>query len=183
MRIIAIADTHVKSGSIRENLPPALLKLFEGTDMIIHAGDFVTWTAYDELSKFSGFNAVHGNMDEPILKKSLPRQKIIEVEGVRIGIVHEASLSIQDFTSAGYLAREMGVNILIFGHIHRPVIDKSEVLLICPGSPTSPRLSEPSAVELVIENGNISGKILTFKGTVCSSIESAVSFGQKIQKL
>ncbi len=179
MRIIVIADTHIKFGSIRENLPPALLKLLEGADMIIHAGDFVTLKAYDELSQFSKFHAVQGNMDEPILKKSLPRQKIIEVEGVKIGIVHEASLSIQDFTSAGYLAREMGVNILIFGHIHKPVIDKSEVLLVCPGSPTSPRLSEPSAVELVIETGNISGSILTFKGAVCSSIESAISFSKK----
>lgn len=179
MRIIAVADTHIKSGSINENLPPALLKLMEGADMVIHAGDFVTWKAYEELSHLSEFHAVQGNMDELMIRKSLPRQKIIEVGGVRVGLVHEASLSIQDFTAAGFLAREMEVNILIFGHIHKPVIEKSEVLLVCPGSPTSPRLSEPSAVELVIENGNISGKILTFKGTACSSIESAISFAKK----
>ncbi len=179
MKIIAIADTHIKFGSIREHLPPALLNLLEGADMIIHAGDFITRKAYDELSSKASFHAVYGNMDEPALKQLLPEKKIIEVEGIRIGIVHEASLSIQDFTGAGYLAREMGVNILVFGHIHKPVIERSEVLLVCPGSPTSPRLSEPSAVELVIENGNISGKILTFRGTVCSSIESARSFAQK----
>jgi putative phosphoesterase len=179
MKIIAIADTHIKYGSIRENLPLALLNLLEGADMIIHAGDFVTLKAFDELSNTAQFHGVHGNMDEPALKQLLPEKKLIEVEGIRIGIVHEASFSILDFTGAGYLAKEMGVNILVFGHIHKPVIERSDVLLVCPGSPTSPRLSEPSAVELVIENGNVSGKILTFKGTTCSSIESAISFGKK----
>lgn len=175
MKIIAIADTHIKSGSIIEQLPSHLVALLNDADMIIHAGDFVTKEAFDELSGICRLEAVYGNMDEVILKDSLPERSAIGVEGIRIGIIHEAALSLQDFTGTRYMAKEMGVDILVFGHIHKPVIQKSDVLLVCPGSPTSPRLSEPSAVELIIEGGKISGKIIMFEGTRCSAFESARS--------
>ena len=176
MRIIAISDTHIKYGPIIEQLPDDLVALLKGADMVIHAGDFITRAAFEELSNLKRLEAVRGNMDEAALKEILPERRVIEIEGVRIGIVHEAALSIQDTTGAWYLAKEMGVDVLIFGHTHRPVIEKSDVLLICPGSPTFPRLSEPSAVEMIIEEGKISGRVITLKGKACSSIECARSF-------
>ncbi|MCX9011627.1 MAG: metallophosphoesterase [Candidatus Methanoperedens sp.] len=176
MRIIAIADTHIKYGSIIEQLPEDLVALLKGADMVIHAGDFVTRAAFQELSNLKKLEAVRGNMDEAALKEILPERRVIEMEGIRIGIIHEAALSIQDTTGAWYLAKEMGVDVLVFGHTHKPVIERSDVLLICPGSPTFPRLSEPSAVELVIEKGKISGRVITLNGTACRSIESARSF-------
>jgi putative phosphoesterase len=81
-----------------------------------------------------------------------------------------------DMTGARYMAKEMGVNVLIFGHIHKPVIEKSDVLLVCPGSPTAPRLSEPGAVELIIQDGEITGTVIAFEGTRCSSIQSMKDF-------
>ncbi len=176
MKIIAIADTHIKNGSIREYLPSDLIALLEGADMIIHAGDFVTKRAHDELSGVNRLEAVHGNMDEQSLKQLLPERKVIEVEGIKIGIIHEAALSLQDTTGAWYMAKEMGVEVLVFGHVHKPVIEKSDVLLACPGSPTAPRLSEPSAIELNIEDREISGRIITLEGTRCGALESAGSF-------
>jgi len=110
------------------------------------------------------------------LKKLLPERRIIEADGVKIGIVHEATLLINDTTGARYMAKEMDVDVLVFGHIHKPVIEKSDVLLVCPGSPTTPRLSEPGAVELVIQNGKINGRVITFEGTRCSSIETMKDF-------
>lgn len=74
------------------------------------------------------------------------------------------------------MAKEMGADVLVFGHIHRPLIEKSDVLLACPGSPTSPRMSEPSAIELDINEGKISGNVLTFEGTKCGALESARVF-------
>lgn len=49
MKIIAIADTHIKSGSIIEHLPAELITLLKEADLVIHAGDFVTRAAFDEL--------------------------------------------------------------------------------------------------------------------------------------
>jgi putative phosphoesterase len=102
----------------------------------------------------------------------LPARKIVKADGIKIGIIHEAALSIQDTTGARYMAKEMGVDVLVFGHIHRPLIDKSDVLLVCPGSPTAPRLSEPSVIELNIDAGTISGKVITLEGTRCGALES-----------
>lgn len=172
MKIIALADTHIKSGSITEALPARLIELIEQADIVIHAGDFVTRQAYDELADICRLEAVHGNMDEMSLKKLLPERKVIEICGLKIGIIHEAALSIQDTTGARYMAKEMGVDVLVFGHIHKPVIEKSDLLLICPGSPTAPRLSEPGVIELSIDGGNISGKIITLEGTRCGALES-----------
>lgn len=176
MKIIAISDTHIKSGSIIESLPTGLIKLIKQADIVIHAGDFVTKQAYEELSGICRLEAVHGNMDEVELKKLLPERRIIKVDGVKIGIIHEATLSINDMTGARYMAKEMDADILVFGHIHKPVIEKSDVLLICPGSPTAPRLSEPGAVELVIQDGEITGRVIVFEGTRCSSIECMKEF-------
>ncbi len=176
MRIIAISDTHIKYGSTLEQLPADLVALLKDADIVIHAGDFVTKAAYDELSRICRLAAVQGNMDEAALKSLLPQQSIVEVESIRIGVVHEAALSLQDTTGAGYLAKEMGVDVLIFGHLHRPLIEKSDALLICPGSPTAPRLSDPCAVELVIKNGRISGNIVKFASPRCSALERAGSF-------
>jgi len=176
MKIIAISDTHIKSGSIIALLPIGLVKLIKQADIVIHSGDFVTKQVYDELSGICRLEAVHGNMDEMKLKDMLPEKKIIKADGLKIGIVHEATLSINDTTGARYLAKEMDVDVLVFGHIHKPVIEKSDVLLVCPGSPTAPRLSEPGAVELVIQNGEITGKVIAFEGKRCSSIESMKEF-------
>ncbi|MCE8429502.1 MAG: metallophosphoesterase [Candidatus Methanoperedens sp.] len=167
MRILAIADTHIKHGSINDQLPDDLIRLIKEADMLIHAGDFISKQAFDELSTIAELESVHGNMDDPVLKGILPERKVIEVEGMNIGIIHEAALSIQDTTGARYMAKEMGADVLIFGHIHKPIIERSDVLLVCPGSPTSPRLSEAAAVELVIEQGRISGKIITLPGARC----------------
>ncbi|NJD78115.1 MAG: metallophosphoesterase [Candidatus Methanoperedens sp.] len=176
MKIIAISDTHIKSGSLIKQLPGGLVEMLRDADMVIHAGDFVTKFAYDELSRISRLVAVHGNTDEVALKALLPERSVIEVEGIKIGVVHEAALSLHDTTGARYLAKEMDINILVFGHIHRPVIERSDVLLVCPGSPTSPRLSEPCAVELVVENGRISGQVIKLEGPRCNSIERAEHF-------
>jgi len=178
MKIIAISDTHIKQGSILKQIQPELVRLIKYADIVIHAGDFVTKEAHDELSGICRLEAVHGNIDEPALKRLLPARKVIELDGLRFGIIHEAALSIQDTTGARYMAKEMDVDVLIFGHIHKPVIEKSDVLLACPGSPTAPRLSEPSAIELSIEDGSISGKVITLEGTRCGALESAKEFGK-----
>jgi len=172
MKIVALADTHIKSGSITEALPVRLIELIGQADIVIHAGDFVTRQAYDELAGICRLEAVHGNMDEISLKKLLPERKVIEVCGLNIGFIHEAALSIHDTTGARYMAKEMGVDVLVFGHIHKPVIEKSDLLLLCPGSPTAPRLSEPAAIELIIDAGNISGKVLSLEGTRCATMRA-----------
>ena len=167
MKLIVLSDTHMKSGEI----PPQLKTLLEKCDLIVHAGDFSNLEAYQAFNAFGKLKAVFGNDDVYELKKLLPERLKFEVEGVKIGVVHEGGLSVTDTTAQGYLAKEMDVDILIFGHLHRPLIEKKDVVLVCPGSPTKPRMSSPSVVELIIEKGSINGRIITLQGDTCRYIK------------
>ncbi|WP_410507253.1 metallophosphoesterase [Methanosarcina hadiensis] len=167
MKLIVLSDTHLKTGEI----PGQLQRLLENYDLIVHAGDFSTMEAYKAFNASGKLKAVAGNDDSAELKQLLPERLKFEVEGVKIGVVHEGGLSVIDTTAQGYLAKEMEVDILIFGHLHRPLIERKDVMLICPGSPTKPRMSNPSVVELVIESGNIEGRVLTLEGDSCEYIK------------
>ena len=167
MKLIVLSDTHLKTGEI----PAQLQSLIEEYDIVVHAGDFSTVEAYKAFNASGKLKAVFGNDDVPELKKLLPEKLKFEVEGVKIGLVHEGGLSVTDMTAQGYLAKEMEADILIFGHLHRPLIEKTDVMLICPGSPTKPRMSDPSAVELIIGKGTVNGRILTLEGNTCDYIK------------
>ncbi|WP_406658262.1 metallophosphoesterase [Methanolobus sp. ZRKC2] len=175
MRCILISDTHIEKGEI----PQYLSAIIEDYDLIVHAGDFSSLAFYKALESTGKLRAVHGNSDEKELRKLLPEELIFEVEGVKIGIVHQGALSIVDTAPIKYKALEMGVNILVFGHLHRPIIEKNDVLLICPGSPTKPRMSDPCAVELVIDNGSVSTKLIEITGQSCSYIDFSRKLGEK----
>ncbi len=173
VRVIALSDTHLETG-----LPERLVERLQGADLILHAGDFITLEVYRSLSGLGRLEAVCGNADSPELKRLLPVRRTIEVEGVRIGLVHMASHS-ADLTGADMMAREMDVDVLVFGHIHRPVIEKGKRLLVCPGSPTLPRMSAPTIAELVISNGSINGNIVPLGAPVCDYLNFAGSLGKQ----
>jgi putative phosphoesterase len=174
MKLILISDTHLNNDSI----PAYLSDIFDQYDIIVHAGDFDSLSFYKAMEATGKLKAVHGNSDETAVKELLPEKLVFEVEGVKIGVIHEAALSIVDYTATRYMALEMGVDILVFGHIHRPVIEKSDVLIICPGSPTKPRMSDPCAVELVIENGSVTTNIVPITGQSCGYIDFSRKLGQ-----
>ena len=168
----------MKTGKI----PLKLQKLFGDCDLIVHAGDFSTLEAYKAFEATGKLKAVFGNTDNFELRQLLPERLKFEVEGVKIGVVHEGGLSITDTTAPGYLAKEMEVEVLIFGHLHHPLIEKKDVMLICPGSPTKPRMSKPSVVELIIENGTVAGRIIQLEGEVCGFMKFQNSLQELEQK-
>jgi uncharacterized protein len=172
MKIIALSDTHLIGPA-----PARLLDIVKEADVVIHAGDFNTVEAYESLKgACKELIAVYGNCDAPELRNLLPESRTFELEGVKFGLVHSGK-HVTDIVNMRYLALEMGVGVLIFGHLHRPIIDRSNVLLICPGSPTHPRMSDPSIIELKIEKGGIvSGNIINVStGTPCGYIQFARS--------
>ena len=169
MKIIATSDTHIESGVI----PKYLTDVLADYDMIIHAGDFTSYECYKAFEATGKLKAVYGNADDALVKQTLPEKNIFEVEGIRIGIIHEGALSLNDTTALRYLALEMEVEILVFGHFHRPLIEKNDVLLICPGSPTKPRMSDPCAVEIEIKDGAVSSRVIEIVGQSCDYVEYA----------
>ena len=169
MKLVVLSDTHIKPGrSLLSILPEDLISIIKSSDFVIHAGDFETEECYDELKSLAELIAVHGDTDCDELMDQLPERKVIELEGVKIGIIHKGQLTSEHTDGLRYLAKEMGVDILIFGHFHHPIVENSDVLLISPGSVTVPGIAEPSAIELEINNKSVKGKIIRCTGDTCS---------------
>jgi putative phosphoesterase len=173
IKIIALSDTHLDDGEI----PSAVAALVKNADIILHAGDFVSCKAYAAFAKFPRLEAVRGNSDSINLKRLLPERKTIEVDGLKIGLVHKAAHTLGP--GVEMLAREMEVDVLVFGHLHRPYVEKIDKLLICPGSPTSPRMSLPTAAEIVVNDGKVDCRILPLGEPMCDYIKYAQSLAKK----
>lgn len=110
-----------------------------GADLIVHAGDFSAASVYEELRALGPrVHAVYGNADEPALRELLPKELVVEVEAVRIGVVHIPG------PAAGreerLVGRFSGCDAVVFGHTHLPVVERlGSVWLLNPGSPTERR--------------------------------------------
>ncbi len=169
MKLVVLSDTHIKPGqSLISLLPKDLILLIKNSDFVIHAGDFETFECYNELHNLCRLIAVHGDTDCSELIKILPERAVMEVEEVKIGIIHTGQLTSEHTDGLRYLAKEMDVDILVFGHFHHPIVEKTDVLLLSPGSATVPGIAQPSAIELEIHDKSIKGKIIRCAGKVCS---------------
>jgi putative phosphoesterase len=125
------------------------VKLLRGADVVLHAGDFVSVEFLDELLAIGPpVEGVSGNMDEPALKASLPRQRVVEVGEVRIGMVHDAGP--RSNREARLAARFEDCNAVVYGHTHVPQVERFQHLWILnPGSPTD-RRRQPVHTMLVL---------------------------------
>ena len=129
-------------------------------ELIVHAGDFVALSVLEELRALAPVEAVYGNMDEPALRESLPRERVVEVAGARIGVVHipgprETRLSV----------RFPGCDAVVYGHTHIPQVARvgsGGVWILNPGSPTERRRGPVhSMLVLEVESGEIRPELVT----------------------
>jgi uncharacterized protein len=136
-------------------LPAECLRLLGESDLILHAGDFVSVAVYEELKGFAPVEGVAGNMDEPDLRAMLAPRRVVEVEGVRIGIVHDAGP--RHGRAERLVEAFPGCSAVIYGHTHVPeALQLGETWILNPGSPTE-RRSAPShgMISLEVEDGSL----------------------------
>jgi hypothetical protein len=77
MRIGVISDTHVPVRA--RALPGEVFEIFAGVDLILHAGDLITFDVLDELETIAPVLAVYGNVDRPEVLARLPAARQIKV--------------------------------------------------------------------------------------------------------
>jgi putative phosphoesterase len=123
----------------------------ERADLILHGGDVVVASVLEELRAFAPVEAVYGNMDEPALKESLPERRVVDLAGLRIGMVHIAG------RSAGREERLVSwfgaCDVVVYGHTHIPQLARHRgVWVLNPGSPTERRRA-PTRSMIVLEVG------------------------------
>jgi uncharacterized protein len=157
--VAVIADTHLPRGARR--LPDACVERLRGADLVLHAGDFVSAAFLAELEALGPpVLGVHGNMDEPALKEALPQERVVEVGGARIGMVHIPGPRIG--REARLADRFPGCQAVVYGHTHVPQVERvEEVWLLNPGSPTERRTAPGhSVLVLRVEEGAIEPELV-----------------------
>jgi putative phosphoesterase len=141
VNVVVLSDTHMPGRARR--LPDPLVADLERADLIVHAGDFATVEVLAMLRGFAPVQAVHGNVDEPDLRRMLPRRLRVQVEGRWLGVVHGDSPRLPTVQRAAAEFVDEGVDVIVFGHSHKPLLRREgDVLLFNPGSPTD-RRAEP----------------------------------------
>ena len=85
MLIGLISDTHIPDRA--KQLPQNVFDAFSDVDLILHAGDLTSLEVINQLEQIAPVMAVQGNMDR-VNWINLPKAKVVEAEGLKIGIVH-----------------------------------------------------------------------------------------------
>jgi uncharacterized protein len=135
--IAVISDTHLPRGQRR--LPDACLVRLAAADLILHAGDFAAEEVLDFLESIGPPVAgVTGNVDSGALRRRLPVERVVEADGARIALVHDAG------PATGRLERMRRrfpqADAVVFGHSHIPLHEQRDSFQIFnPGSPTDRR--------------------------------------------
>ncbi len=136
MLIAIISDTHLPAG--RRALPDTCLEQLARADLVLHAGDVLAAGVLDELSGFAPVHAVLGNNDAELVGV-LPETRLLDVDGVRIGMVHDSGPT--KGRAARLRRRFPEADVVVFGHSHIPW-DQDGLdgqVLFNPGSPTERR--------------------------------------------
>ena len=169
MLIGLISDTHIPDRA--KEIPEKVFEAFSEVDLIMHAGDLTSPKVIDDLEQIAPVMAIQGNMDRA-RGIDLPAAKVIEAEGLKIGIVHGEVYPRADTQQLVYLAKELDADILISGHSHQPKIEQTDgVLWLNPGSPIVPRLADRTVMILEINDREVDVEIIKIGAPVCSALD------------
>jgi uncharacterized protein len=149
MLIAVISDTHLPRGARR--VPVECVERIAAADLLLHAGDFSTLEVLRELEAIGPpVVGVHGNVDSAELRRLLPEERLVETDGARIAMLHDAG------PSRGRLERmrvRFGdrADLVVFGHSHMPLHEQAGdgFQILNPGSPTERRRAPMHTMGLI----------------------------------
>jgi len=149
MKLIGvISDTH---GLLRPEAVDALKEV----DLIIHAGDIGKEEVLEGLRQIAPVIAIRGNCDRGSWAKGYPETAEVEVENIRIFILH-------DVKKLSFKPQEEKIKIVISGHSHQPKEEiKDGVSYINPGAAGPKRFRLPTSVALLqVDDSDIAVKLM-----------------------
>jgi putative phosphoesterase len=143
-----ISDTH-------SLVRPEALDALAGVARIIHAGDVGAPEVLHALARVAPVIAVRGNNDRGAWAARLPETARVTVAGRRVLVVHEK-------THAAARRPAAGVDVVVTGHSHRPLVERRDgVLFVNPGSAGPRRFSLPITVaRLVVTDDDVAATIV-----------------------
>ena len=161
VRIGVIADTHGL-------YDPAVEEHFAGVTAIVHAGDIGNRTVIESLKGIAPVVAVSGNVDK-YERSGFPRQIVIRRNGKTVAVRHVLYEKGKLTEDARRWLDSHEPDVCIFGHSHRPTIDRyGPTLLFNPGSAGPKRFSLPRGIGvLTISEKQVLPRLIKLRDKVC----------------
>jgi putative phosphoesterase len=170
MKIGVISDTHISTrmldpkqlasrlinrvATTADELIEIVRPHFAGADLIIHAGDWVSYAVVEALEELAPVEGVAGNMDPHEVSSRLPVKKVVNAGGKRIGVMHgwgaPTGLEVR-------IRKEFEeVDLIVFGHSHQQFSQPvNNVLMFNPGSPTDQRWAPTRSIGIIELDGEV----------------------------
>ena len=149
MKILIVSDTHGYDGNMWKAIHRE-----EPVDMFIHCGDIEH--SATELKQYFDcpVYVVKGNNDYML---RLPETERIDIAGHSVILTHGHRFNVyRNQDAMFYYGEENQADIVMFGHIHVPVVATNDrVTIVNPGSISLPRQpgSEPTYIVMTAEEG------------------------------
>lgn len=159
-----ISDTHIFARGDRW-VPDPVVALFHryGVGLIAHLGDVTSQRVLDQLGEIAPVLAVRGNNDLEDMAH-LPLRRELRVGIHRILMVHghggASAYAVATAAVGGY-------DCVLFGHSHKPLVEKRDgTLLVNPGSPTDRRFQPHFGVGVLhVRVERIEAEVIVFLRT------------------
>lgn len=150
MIIGLISDTH---GLLRKEV----IEKLRGCDLIIHAGDIGEFEVVEKLKSIAQTELIRGNCDKNIDTNIIPEEKIIEVSGKRIYLIHDIGKLKADL-------KKENIDIVVYGHSHKEnIYTENGIIYINPGSVGPKRFKLPiTMVKLYINEEKVNKDVLKY---------------------
>ncbi|WP_135819941.1 metallophosphoesterase family protein [Halostella litorea] len=167
--VAVVSDTHVPTRA--DTIPEWVRERMGAADHVVHAGDFDSAEAYDEVAALAAdLTAVAGNMDPVTL--DLPDVATVELGGATFVVVHGTG-AVRNYRErvAGIVADEAESAaaappvVGVAGHTHRVMDERVEangrtVRLLNPGSATgADPASEATMLTVAVDDGEVDATV------------------------
>lgn len=145
MKVLIVSDSHRHNKNIEK-----VLEKVKPIDMMIHCGDAEGAEDYlREIAECPLF-IVSGNND---FFSQLNREMIFDIDKYKVFLTHGhyyyVSMGIEKLVEE---AKQRNVDIVMYGHTHRPVIDiRDDIVVLNPGSISYPRQDGKVPTYIVME--------------------------------
>lgn len=160
MEVAVISDTHLYS--LTDDFVVKIESIAAKVDCFFHLGDSASRAVLDFLNGYRLY-AVAGNMDPPEVAARERVKRIIELDGVRIGLIHGwgGPAGLEKRAAAEF--SNDGVNAVCFGHSHRPFLESiGGMLVFNPGSAGAARGGVSTYGLISISGGKVEARHAEF---------------------
>ena len=148
MKILVVSDSHGRDANLE-----SVLERVKPIDLFVHCGDVEGSEDYLEVIAECPVHIVAGNNDH---FSDLNREEVFSLGEHRVLLTHGHYYYVSVGTERILEeAKRRNADVVIFGHIHRPVHEERDgVLILNPGSVSYPRQKGRQGTYMVVEMNN-----------------------------